>query len=795
MYVYDSHPDIKKKKNLYEDKKINSNKNNYNSYKYNSVYNNKEKTYQQIYLSNSNSFNKIQRINHNFIYNRQLNNKTPHRHHHHLIHFHHHCHTPLSHSHSTSRSCSCSYSPSPIKNISQSIINANYNNEFNNSNKFSNQSISNYNYNNQNNNNKSSKLILFKFDNMTKPNEYINNIYNKQLREHEIDKNNNILYSNSFNNNDNETSFSNAKAFDEYMTKVAINKYNKMKRFNESNYSHKQIEEDLNYTSNNKNSNYNNESFINEYNLIKKNIEEKYKLYNLISNYDDIINLNYKDSNNNNINKINSKFNKNISNENYNEITKDKTIENIKEDLNIDKSYENEKINRRKKENNININKEKTQKIEMNNDNKNNNNKKHNYHYVQQNNSNNNENNIPNSSELIGTDFSLEIKRNENFSIKKDNNNKIDNVIQKAFNERIGPDKNINNFVSFYDNKKIINKDDSHNEKNYGNDNNNDQNKNKENIYDHNLFDYKTKEYEELKKLNISYKQLLDILYNFLNNISLKNEKKNDISNNEFIPSKLFDLSKDLNNPTEFSKKLINLEFSVINNKDKRNNKENDNDNGKDNEKDNLKIDNNFSNYINNKNKTSSLILEITKENSIQLPELNKLAQLNNLVEGMNEKCFSFKDEEIIENIPNDKNKKYIKNDNNKNYFKIDNNFRNISIIDNDKKHLDKKLIDITNNESDRCFACLLGCNVSRRGYSPMRYNPYTKNELRIDDSGYLLDRYNQLKVSFDNENIGKFNIEKNIHHKIPKINNNSKYNSLNNSRDNSKLLKKKIWK
>ena len=236
MYVYDSHPDIKKKKNLYEDKKINSNKNNYNSYKYNSVYNNKEKTYQQIYLSNSNSFNKIQRINHNFIYNRQLNNKTPHRHHHHLIHFHHHCHTPLSHSHSTSRSCSCSYSPSPIKNISQSIINANYNNEFNNSNKFSNQSISNYNYNNQNNNNKSSKLILFKFDNMTKPNEYINNIYNKQLREHEIDKNNNILYSNSFNNNDNETSFSNAKAFDEYMTKVAINKYNKMKRFNESNY-------------------------------------------------------------------------------------------------------------------------------------------------------------------------------------------------------------------------------------------------------------------------------------------------------------------------------------------------------------------------------------------------------------------------------------------------------------------------------------------------------------------------------------------------------------------------------
>ena len=43
--------------------------------------------------------------------------------------------------------------------------------------------MSNYNYNN----NKSSKSKFFNFDNITKGNEYINNIYNKQIRDHEID--------------------------------------------------------------------------------------------------------------------------------------------------------------------------------------------------------------------------------------------------------------------------------------------------------------------------------------------------------------------------------------------------------------------------------------------------------------------------------------------------------------------------------------------------------------------------------------------------------------------------------
>jgi hypothetical protein len=162
----------------------------------------------------------------------------------------------------------------------------------------------------------------------------------------------------------------------------------------------------------------------------------------------------------------------------------------------------------------------------------------------------------------------------------------------------------------------------------------------------------------------------------------------------------------------------------------------------------------------------------------------------------LNEKCFSFKDEKLIETFPNDNNKKYDKNIiNNSNYIKINNANKNIMSIDKDSKHIDKQIIDKMNNESDRCFACLLGCNVSKRGYSPMRYNPYTKNELRIDDCGYLLDKYNELKASFDNENIGKFNTEKSMYHRLPKNNKNSKYNSLNNSRDNNKFVEKKIWK
>ena len=164
----------------------------------------------------------------------------------------------------------------------------------------------------------------------------------------------------------------------------------------------------------------------------------------------------------------------------------------------------------------------------------------------------------------------------------------------------------------------------------------------------------------------------------------------------------------------------------------------------------------------------------------------------------MNEQCFSFKNENFIEKYKNnsinndDKDKNKDKNKNithNKNTLSIDNNIGN--------KNFDKNIIDKINNESDRCVACLLGCNVSKRGYSPMRYNPYEKNTLRIDDSGDLLDRYNELRENMIKEKENQEKKAKNNIQKIPKSRDSSKNNTQNNSRRNSKSnkTKNKVWK
>ena len=188
----------------------------------------------------------------------------------------------------------------------------------------------------------------------------------------------------------------------------------------------------------------------------------------------------------------------------------------------------------------------------------------------------------------------------------------------------------------------------------------------------------------------------------------------------------------------------------------------------------------------------------MTKEFSIQLPQPTKLDLFNDLISGINEKCFSFKDENFIEKYKNNSINKDDK-DQDKDKNKNNNQNRNTINIDNniDNKNLDQNLIDKINNESDRCVACLLGCNVSKRGYSPMRYNPYEKNVLRIDDSGDLLDRYNELRENVIKEKEIQEKKEKNNIQKIPKSRDSSKNNTQNNSRRNSKSnkIKKKIWK
>jgi len=343
--------------------------------------------------------------------------------------------------------------------------------------------------------------------------------------------------------------------------------------------------------------------------------------------------------------------------------------------------------------------------------------------------------------------------------------------------------------------------------------------KNMDNSY---LFEYLKKENEELRRLNNSYKQIIDTLFYFLNNISRKYpklDKDKNNKNNLNSSSELFDLSKDLDNIEDLSKKLISLQFLINNDKDKNKDKENDSDSDNDNKNNKNNKNNNGNNKKNNINKLKPPLLLITKENSIQLPKVSKLQKFNDLIEGMNEKCFSFKNDNFIEkyknndnnnmknnkNDKNNKNNKYDKNDNDYNKNKNKNNSKNkINEDNNNNKDLDKDLIDRINNESDRCVACLLGCNVTKRGYSPMRYNPYEKNVLRVDDCGDLLDRYNELKEKEDNNIIKKEKNENqmisksrnNSNDKMSKSRDNSKKDILNNSRSNSKIkVKKKIWK
>ena len=720
MYANNSNPLAEQEINLPEDNISNSNQNNF---KYNFSYDNKAlKTKLQTYLNNNSSLSSKypQKINNTFHENRQSDNATPYKHHHHLIHIHHHCRTPYSHSHSDSRSCSCSCSPSPIKNVSQPLINSNYQNLFNSSSEVQNKKKLIY------INEKSNDLSS------SRTNDYINNIYTKKIREHEIDKSNSFFNSNSM--NDNELNYLNALAFDEYMSKVALNKYNKIKQFNESYYIKKQNgEEEIN----------NNISNLDDLNLMKKHLDQKYQLYNLISKYDQI---NYKKKEKQEREEDEEEENniKNINNENYNENTKDISNEIIR-NINID----NESINK------YNKTQTDTEKHIQ---------KKTHHHrnkYVQKNNIKNYENNISKSSQ--SNEYYSSPEKNKNNFVKESNNNR--NIIQKAFNENIGPDNN-NNFI--FSSQYNIEKKNQENNNDKGNDN---LYNNPDNLNNQSLLDYLKKENENLKKLNNSYKHILDTLFYFLNNISRKYNKE------ENEQKQLFDLSKDLNDTENFSKKLISLEYLVNEAQDKIPDNEDDKDNK-----------GNYNDVNKNCNdKKRKLLLSITKENSIQLPELTKLDQFNDLVKGMGEKCFTFKNEDFIGDNSNINSNRYYKNDN---YIK------NLINAENNKRDIDKELIERMNNESDRCVACLLGCNVTRRGYSPMRYNPNNKKELRIEDSSDLMERYNDLKIKIEKENLEKIDEEGNDN-KIPKSNSNSKSNLLNDNRNNSKSAKnkKKVWK
>ena len=612
---------------------------NYNYYSPNYEKDIKPTTYELDYNNDIKQFNTSPKIYQNHSHFKKINNIIPH----------HYCHLSRENKHMNNipHCRSNSSSPSPIKNISQPLYHTYYNSNLN------------FPYDNNNLIYNNGNSQMFFSDELS--NEFSNNNNNNDIQK----MNDNIELKT---NKNGEINHLNAMVFDDYMSKLVYNKYNKMKQFNESYYLRKQFGDETNYT--NINNTFNDDNIKEEFDTMKKNLEKKYKLYEIITKYDKVGLKNSLDEN----------------------IDKKEEDENSKN--NIDKEKKNKKKSKK--------------------------NKRKKYHRK----------NISSSSEK-DSDFDSSPEKNNFVKDEKNNNN----VIQKTFNENIGI-KNSSYVSSTFNHIK---------EKDI-------ENNNKEpNINNSNLLEYLKKENEELKNTNNSYKQTLDTLFYFLNNMFHKFRKEGEENEN----NNLFDLSNDVNNIENLSKKLINLE-ALINDKEYKN--------------------------IKNKIQSNSLLM-MTKENSLQYPELTKLEKFNDLIEGLNEKCFSFKNEDnYIERYKNTQN---------------ENNINNIKIkeIPDINQKIDEKLYNKINteNDKDKCVACILGCNVSKRGYSPMRYNPKNKKEKRKDDSGDLFDKYNESKKL--NKNKSKESKRRRI--SKSKSDDNSLVGSSNNSKRNSKSMKlqKKTWK
>ena len=636
--------------NSEEENKFSKNDTN-NKYKYNFNY---YSPYYHNYTNNNDmNYNNIKQSNtspkgyHTHSHFDKINNYNQRHHHHHIRENRRFEHTPQCRSNGSS--------PSPIKNISQPLFHTYYNSNLN----YPNELLDNSNLMNINNKNMNSQFI--NSDELS--NDFINNDKFNENKEMNPNKNSGINHLN-------------AMAFDDYMSKVIYNKYNKMKQFNESYYLKKQLGDEENYI--NENNTLNRDNINDELFNMQKNLEKKYKLYNLITKYDNVGLQNNLEENPSKIEEdenINTKKNKKIK---------------------IQKSYKKDKIKKSHKKN------------------------------------------------ISASDSDFDSSPEKNNFVKDENNK---NKIQKAFNENIGI-KNSSYISSTYNHVK-------EKEKDKINDNSIDQISNNSN-----LLEYLKKENDELKKQNNSYKETLDTLFYFLNNIFQKLDEEMPNNKNQ----ELFDLSKDMNNIEHLSKKLINLE-SLIN-------------------------DNNYQKKIKNKLKLNTL-LTITNENSIQLPEPTELERFNNLIEGINEKCFSFKNDNFIERYKNDNN---IINNNIENNENIKQN-SDININEDkleDKKGNEQGFINTLNNGNEKCVACLLGCNVSKRGYSPMRYNPNNTKEVKKDDSSDLLDIYQKNKSKNEGNEKRKNNKISKSRDRVRDNSNKNKVLSSNNSRRNSKSMNPK---
>ena len=215
-------------------------------------------------------------------------------------------------------------------------------------------------------------------------------------------------------------------------------------------------------------------------------------------------------------------------------------------------------------------------------------------------------------------------------------------------------------------------------------------------------------ENEKLKKINYAYKQLIDTFFYFINNLSHKFS----------YYKELFELKYYLNHLDDLSKNLIALEHCILSQLSQSTNL---------NEENVEKIRNiNEKEIINNYK--LSIPLELINEISFQIPDpiqyQKKINELHNIVNKLNQPLFSFK---TNKNIFKEKIKEEIKEEDKEDIFEQD-------ISENKEDNYNESIntfnsinnISNLNNKKDHdCFACTIGCSVSKRGYSTMAYNPY----------------------------------------------------------------------
>ena len=235
-------------------------------------------------------------------------------------------------------------------------------------------------------------------------------------------------------------------------------------------------------------------------------------------------------------------------------------------------------------------------------------------------------------------------------------------------------------------------------------------NDNISNILDENFLKFLKDENEKLKNLNNTYKQLIDSLFYFINELSHKFS----------YYQELFDISYYIHHVDDLSKTLIGLEYCILSQSNPKN--------GKNYEEFKKNINSNFYKQF-----KLPFPLKINNVISLQIPEILDNKNKNNTINTFNNS-----------NIKNSK---------------IDISNQSSLIKDKRSKSQSKDNSNIFLNKKDHdCIACNLGYSISKKGYSTMAYSPYnnTSNSIKNSKSESNRNLIKQIPKSLSQKNSTK---------------------------------------